>query len=138
MRGVARWDGEAWRSLGSGLLPDYDAYGTCTRPWGSDLIVGGRFAQVGGVSASNIARWDGASWHALGSGLDDEVYALAEYGGDLIVGGDFTRAGGIPAAGVARWNGSSWSAMGDNAIYVGVLRVVEGRLFAAGTFLVRR
>ena len=134
VRGVARWDGEAWRSLGSGLLPDYDAYGTCTRPWGSDLIVGGRFAQVGGVSASNIARWDGASWHALGSGLDDEVYALAEYGGDLIVGGDFTRAGGIPAAGVARWNGSSWSAMGDNAIYVGVLRVVEGRLFAAGTF----
>jgi len=41
-------------------------------------IVGAvQFAEVGGVSATNVAVWNGAAWSALGSGVDDDVNALA-------------------------------------------------------------
>lgn len=111
---IARWDGEAWSTMGGGV-----GTGPLTcrvddlLVSGSDVYVAGFFASAGGVPANNIARWDGSSWHALGSGTDQSVDAIAQIGSDIYVGGGFATAGGIPANYVARWNGSAWSAVGS-------------------------
>jgi len=74
---------------------------------GSDVYVGGDFAQAGGSPFNGIARWDGSSWYPLGSGVNNDVSALAVSGSDVYVGEGFTEAGGSPANGIARWDGSS-------------------------------
>jgi len=120
--GVARWDGQAWSTLGGGISGDVtwaEAFagfddGSGDRP---ALYVGGYFTGAGAVNASNIARWDGAEWSPLGEGVDGSVGALVVFddgsGPALYAGGYFTSAGGVRAEGVARWDGVSWSAVGS-------------------------
>lgn len=57
--GVARWDGTAWLTLGSGLKTPggYDPLTYAVAVNGSDVFVGGSFVQAGNVAASNIAWW---------------------------------------------------------------------------------
>jgi len=98
---LARWDGAQWQALGSGA-PD-GAIGNPVNAIamsGSDVYVGGEFANAGVVSDTRrIARWDGSQWHALGSGIDNgTVNAIAISGSDVYVGGSFTNAGGVSGA----------------------------------------
>jgi hypothetical protein len=105
---LAIWNGSAWRNFTPGIS------GCCVLAmavYQGNLVVGGAFSSVGGVSASNIARWNGSSWASLGTGVDTYVEALTVFGSDLIAGGQFTQAGGIPVRHLARWNGSAWSAL---------------------------
>ncbi len=125
---IARWDGQAWRALSTGI--DGTVYALTT--WDPDgpgplpplLIAGGDFHFAGGSQVDYIAAWDGTSWHALGWGFDGPVHALTTWDPDgsgipqLIAGGDFTAAGSgstgqIDANGVARWDGSVWRAIGS-------------------------
>ncbi|MFI4915853.1 MAG: GC-type dockerin domain-anchored protein [Phycisphaerales bacterium JB060] len=116
-RGLARWDGSAWSTIGDGP-PDNDV--DCIVSLEADahqyLYVGGSFTSIGGMPASHIARWDGSSWSPLGDGLDGPVYAIAEFddgtGPALYAGGWFTQAGGQPASGIAKWDGSQWTGVG--------------------------
>lgn len=82
---------------------------------GTNLYVGGLFADAGGETANNIAKWDGSLWSAVGSGVNGEVLALILSGTDIIAGGFFTAAGGVSANQIARWNGTTWSAVGSGA-----------------------
>ena len=121
---VARWDGAAWRSLGSGIT-NKDHYNDSISalvvgPDGS-LYVGGDFEVAGSMTGRGAARWDPStsSWQPLGSGFWDfycydrdyyeercSVFALAAApDGAPYAGGDFTRAGGVPANYIARWVG---------------------------------
>jgi len=104
---IARWNGSAWGSFGSGMGP------YCNDPWcrwvgpvavyRGDLIAGGQFTTAGGQPANYIARWNGSSWAPLGPGLNDAVIALFVHNNELLVGGRFTAAGGQPSAYWARW-----------------------------------
>lgn len=115
---IARWDGQTWQPLGSGLTPDPNDYasGNALAIFNGNLIVGGRFAKAGGVSAHNIARWDGTTWSALGSGVDGGVSALAVYQGDLLVGGGFLHAGDGVSTYFARWRELSGDANHDGHV----------------------
>jgi len=115
---IARWNGNTWSSLGSGMSDGVHALAVMPN---GDLIAGGSFSNAGGVPASAIAKWNGSSWSALGAGVDingiQNVSSLAVVpldggGADLIVAGFFTSAGGAPANHIARWDGSTWSALG--------------------------
>ncbi len=147
---IARWDGDSWSALGSGVT---NASGSRTRIYalkaiGGDLYVGGAFTSAGGVNATNIAKWDGTSWSALGTGVtrrdNSYVLAMAVSGSDLYVGGRFMTAGGVSATNVAKWDGGSWSALGPG---VGVaagfqndydrvtgLAVIGNKVYAGGYF----
>ncbi|MDO7884336.1 hypothetical protein [Hymenobacter cheonanensis] len=101
-----------------------------------DVYVAGNFAQIGGVSVSNIARWNGSTWTSLGTGLNDVVFALAlAPNGVVYAGGYFTQAGGQPANQVAKWDGTAWSSLGagtENGV-AGTLstsKVPRGGVFA--------
>jgi hypothetical protein len=89
---IAKWDGNSWSALGSGMNDDVYALAVS----GSDLCAGGGFTTAGGITANYIAKWDGSTWSALGSGVNSTVSALAVSGAgsDLYAGGQFTTAGG--------------------------------------------
>jgi len=136
---VAKWDGQAWSALGSGISGQYDnVMALATR--GVDLYVGGRVSAAGGVPATGIARWDG-SWHALGSGAQG-VYGLAfDSRGNLYVAGSFTTAGGMTVNNIARWRpygggGGAWSPLGSGTDdLVWALTTVGTDVYVGGYFL---
>ena len=67
---VARWNGTAWSSLGSGAANGVDD-GVVALAIASngDVYVGGDFTRAGGTVAASIARWNGTMWSSLGSGI---------------------------------------------------------------------
>ncbi|MFO0838187.1 MAG: hypothetical protein U1D55_06635 [Phycisphaerae bacterium] len=113
---IARWDGQSWAALGSGLGDEPLAMLSFDDGSGPALFVGGFFSNAGGATANRVARWNGMAWSAVGAGFDDTVYALAAYdagsGPALYAGGRFSRADGAPATRLAKWSGASWSAVG--------------------------
>jgi hypothetical protein len=104
---------------------------------GADIVVGGSFATISGVTMNGLARGDVGAWSPLGAGVDGAVYALARAAnGDVIAGGDFTTAGGQPANHVARWNGSTWAPLGvgtTGPVYA-LATMPNGDLVVGGTF----
>jgi len=131
---IAKWDGSAWTSLGSGMGPTYPNV-VAFAVSGNNLYAGGVFTTANGVAANYIAKWDGSTWTALGSGLNSTVYALAMSGSDLYVGGNFTMAGGSAADYIAKWDGSHWTALGSGMNSpVAALTVSGSDLYAGGYF----
>ncbi|HEY3250843.1 MAG TPA: T9SS type A sorting domain-containing protein, partial [Ignavibacteria bacterium] len=130
MNRIARWNGAAWTTLGTGL----NEHAHAMRIYANELVVGGAFTSAGGVGANRIAKWNGSVWSTLGLGMNDEVYALIIYNTDLYAAGPFTQVGGIGVNRIARWNGS-WSnlGLGTNG-YVSALTVYGGNLVAGGVF----
>jgi len=126
---IARWDGSAWQSFGSGMSAIVRAATT----WDSDgagplpaqLVAGGDFTTASGVSVNRIARWTGSAWQPLGSGMSGgtfpRVYALTTWDPDgdgplaaqVVAGGIFVNAGGVTVNNVARWDGSAWLPLGN-------------------------
>ena len=60
---IAKWDGQNWSPLGSGMNASGQAYvfRVAFGPNG-DLYAGGQFTSAGGVNATNVARWNGVTW----------------------------------------------------------------------------
>lgn len=140
---VARWDGDSWSALGTGVggVPDTGFYTAAMAISANGLYVGGSFIRAGSIGATNIARWDGREWSALGGGMsggqygDARVLALAVSGTNLYAGGIFTVAGGVDANHVAKWDGNSWSPMGAGLDgFVFALTMFNGDLYAGGNF----
>jgi hypothetical protein len=128
---IAKWDGNNWSALGSGM--NNSVYSLAAS--GSDVYAGGDFSTAGGTNASRIAKWNGSSWLALGSGTDSRVSALATFGSDVFAAGELTTAGGGAANYVAKWNGSAWAALGSGLNgYVSALAVSGNDLYVGGNF----
>ena len=116
---IAKWNGTAWSSLGTGMTflsnDDYTNVRALAIAANGDVYAGGYFAQAGGVAVGGVAKWNGTVWSSLGTvgaayGIYDYVEALAlAPNGDVYVGGSLTQAGGC----VAKWNGTAWSSVGN-------------------------
>lgn len=84
------------------------------------IVAGGDFTEIGGVSASRIARWDGTAWHPMGKGMTYTVFALTTWDPDgpgplppqLVAGGQFMIADDRVVNGIARWDGAAWQPLG--------------------------
>ncbi|HEX5051439.1 MAG TPA: hypothetical protein VFZ65_06675 [Planctomycetota bacterium] len=146
---IARWNGAAWASLGTGLqggtLGAPVAYALATMPNG-DLVVGGRFQSAGGVPANGIARWNGATWSAMGGGIGGGPIAVTVRSLALLPNGDLVAGSSTSASGwgVARWDGTQWTSLGAPAGTVQSVvalpngDVVAGGQFASGDAFLRR
>lgn len=122
---IARWDGNSWFPLGSGVsaevraLTRFDADGA--GPGEHVLIAAGLFNSAGGAPADLVAAWNGSSWSALGSGLTGAVSAVVRFDPDdvgpapvlLIAAGRFSLQPASPLMNLAKWDGVSWSALPD-------------------------
>lgn len=116
---VAKWDGAAWSTLGSGTSDVVYALKVWDDGSGPALYAAGRFERAGGLLVNRVARWDGTSWSALGIGVDSpgsRVVSLEVWndgnGSALYAGGTFTRAGGLVVSRIARWGGTTWGDVG--------------------------
>lgn len=131
---IARWDGQAWSSVGDGVVGEVQALAVFDDGSGRGplLVAGGLFTAAGGEVANNIASWDGRTWSPLGAGTNAMVQALLAIddavGQSLIVGGAFAEAGGVEAKAIARWDGRSWSPVGSG------FGTGSSRVFALATF----
>ena len=115
---AAYYDGEKWNNLVSSILPvdPSTVINNMTIAPNGDVIVIGKFTNIGGVAAVNIARWNGTTWLPFGTGLDDVgLHVKVAPNGDVYAGGKFHTAGGVACYHVARWDGSSWHKMGAYA-----------------------
>jgi len=144
--GIVRWNGASFSGLGSGVTILSTGEGVkAIVIQGTDVYVGGRFTQAGGVSStSGIARWNsgGNTWSALESGLSGDVLALAASSTDLYVGGAFNNLGSDAAADlIARYNftdttfhalGTGISGIVSSLLYSGSKLLVGGSFIAAG------
>jgi hypothetical protein len=120
---IAKWDGNAWSPLGSGLSSAVRALAVFDdgSGGGPELYVGGYFETAGGVPANYMAKWNGTTWSAVDDpfGFNGVVSALTVFddglggGPALYAGGEFTTAGLTPANRVAKWNGAFWSKLGN-------------------------
>jgi trimeric autotransporter adhesin len=154
-QGIARWDGERWHALGTGIAYPQTVLDIAIQ--GAHVYVVGAFSNAGGVPANGVARWDGNAWSRLGSGVGPRIKeswglepgsiraAAVAPNGDLYVGGEFNVIDNVAANGVARWNGSAWSAVGggvyngepDDASFFTVNDLAfgaDGILYAGGQF----
>src|SRR5512133_2104860 len=119
--GIAKWDGNTWSSLGSGVKDSrtFPSIRSLAVDRSGNLYAGGEFDSIGGIAANNIAKWDGTTWNSLGTGTDSIVLAVAvDSLGSLHAGGWFTNVNGIPANHIAKWNGTAWSALGAGVNYI--------------------
>jgi len=130
------WDGTNMGALEWNVTADVTPEISALAVYHGDLIAGGTFTAIGGVSASHIARWDGVAWHAVGDGFDGSVDALYVFGDDLVAGGTFTSSGKFPAGHIARWDGVLWTELGGGTdAGVDAITAYGGQLVAAGLFV---
>ncbi len=129
-KSIARWDGSAFHSLGTGW-----AFDSVNAVWsllatdaidGQDrLYIGGGFDNIAGQPAGCIAQWDGTTLTPLAPtmtlvGINPLVTAMTVFddgqggGEQLYIGGRFSAVGGVAANMIARWNGSVWTPVGTN------------------------
>lgn len=130
---IARWNGNVWSAVGTGLAG--------ARPYalatdgvvfddgsGPALYVAGSFTIAGGQFANGLARWNGSQWSAVGDpgpadGSAGRMLAVFDDGSGpaLYLAGNITNVGGVTVNGLAKWNGQSWSSIGSpdtsNSIY---------------------
>ena len=122
--GIARWDGTAWHDMGGGITSGN--YLSIMTEHGGELIVGGEFVAMGGVSCRNVAAWNPRTgWHPLGDGLDGPVSGLITKDGIL-----YASALGCVSQGVARWKNGRWEKL-DSPSTVWALGRFQGRLVAS-------
>lgn len=131
---IARWDGQQWHALGSGIQGTVYALAVDKKGL---VYAGGNFGTAGETMANAIARWDGTQWHSLNTNTAYmRVFALAiSDEGILYAGGQFAHIGSTAANRIARWNGVQWSAMHsgvDGAVYA--IAWKNGRLYIGGEF----
>jgi RHS repeat-associated protein len=118
---IARWDGQSWHPLASGLNGAVRALEVWDDGSGQpSLFVGGSFTFPENDTVTRldgIGRWDGSSWSALGSGVVGSVYSLKAHndgsGEKLYAGGRFSFAGVVSAVNIASWDGTAWAPVGS-------------------------
>lgn len=110
---IARFDGQKWNALGSGLGPASALPSVYTiTTTNNNIYVGGTFSTAGGISAPDIAQWDGTNWYALGN-PGGEVFGIAvQPSGVYAVGAPYSSAtGNFGSPFFEVWNGTSWTSV---------------------------
>ena len=128
---LMRWNGSCWCPFSGDDYPNLlYALGTTS----DSLIAGGDFDLTTGMPSPNVAFWNGTNWLPAGAGVNNSVFAMANWNSRVVIGGRFTASGATLLSGVAIWDGAAWQPLGGNVVEVEVLRVIDGDLFALGTF----
>lgn len=133
---IAKWTGNAWQALGTGLngfvfAIAVDAAGA--------VYAGGAFSSAGGVGGADyIAKWDGLNWTALGTGTGGNVDAIAiGLDGSVYAGGNFLNLTDGSGDYISKWTGAGWVSLGTGmqggAVYALAVDK-DGSLYAGGAF----
>lgn len=108
-RGVARWDGQQWHSLGMGT-PGFNSKVWALEFFQGDLYIGGSFNKrfFPNDPGVHFARWDGQQWHSSGNPVDVLVSGLVKDDSVLYAISRGDTFGDIRLPKLAAWDGSKW------------------------------
>lgn len=126
---IARWTGSAWSPLGSGLsgAGTFDEISTLLSLPNGDILAGGNFSSIGGVSASQIARWNGTTWSTFGTLPANATPTCS------IQRPDGTIVLGLKDTGLRYWNGTAWTVQSNVAgSPIDIANAPNGDLVVAG------
>ena len=133
-RGIAKWDGSHWSSVGGGLT----RAGTVSAMavYNNELYVSGGFDSIGGIFARSIAKWNGVNWSRVGP-------ESVSVGGKMIVHNNQLYVGGVMGnlSRVVSWDGSKWSdassGLEGTSFIVNSFASYQGKLYmaAGGAYL---
>jgi trimeric autotransporter adhesin len=105
-RGVARWDGSQWDSVGVSnysYIQDLEVYKN--KLYGRNIF--------DNTHITNIENWNDTIWNPINSSLNSSPSVLVEYNNELYAAGSFDTAGINQALCIARWNGLQWNNVGS-------------------------
>ena len=104
-----------------------------------DLVAGGSFTSVAGVTANNVARFDGGTWSAMGSGIQEPIRTLFVRSDGTLLAGTFFSGPNNPTA-FLRFDGTDWVPFGLGVTGISgaaqdIDELPNGDLVAAGGFV---
>lgn len=116
IRSVARFDGDAWQPVGSGLIGEFPVGTppkvTAIASFAGSLLIGGSFAgSTSGVSSPGLIRFDGNAFNAMTQTGVPNVSIIHPHFEQCLVAGSFAGFDGVTYNSVASWNGSSFRVM---------------------------
>ncbi len=130
---IARWNGTAWSSLGSGTP---GIVGSLTTLSNGDLLVS-TYPALGTPSPTELLRWNGSNWTIAAPALPQPASTIAELpSGEWWVCGSFTDITGVPVSHLARWNGQTYLPLRsgfDNEVSA-IAELPNGDLVVGGRF----
>ncbi len=103
--GIARWDGTAWRAVGTGLSTNTQCLFTYDSGTTHRLLAG---------TTGGLRQWDGASWQTMGTMTGSfRSFAVFDAGsGPRLYACGTLSIPGVGSGGLAVWNGTSWAFVG--------------------------
>lgn len=139
LHNLIRFDGTRWRNVGDGVGdPNFGPqFVNAVLRTNGQILIGGRFDQVGGVRSRNVAQWDGDQWLDIGFpfGEPGRVNALAMKGDTLFAGGLFAFPDELQSRNLAMRVNGEWLPMGSGANdEVFALTVHNNDLYIGGGF----
>ena len=163
---IARWDGEDWSGLGTGLAGSASSMAVYDDGSGPALFVAGRFRDPNTGASAAIAKWNGRSWARIAGGtpsgewinyrpcpigpfcpvyIDPTGDALevfnSGFGESLYLAGEFNRARGLKLQNPAEWDGRRWSNLAGGGLNQRVMDLAThddgtGEALFAGGFFI--
>ena len=127
--GVAKWDGQTWDSVGSGIRESFiwDQIQNVEDVirFKNNIYICGAFYKCGGKDIFGIARWNGTQWDSVGTRMRffnegnysyPSVKDMEVINNELYVVGNFTSIGNVITIGVAKWDGQNWTDLSQGII----------------------
>ena len=102
-----------------------------------NLLACGLISTTNNFNANLVAIWDGSSWSNEGV-FGGYLYTTARWGDTLIIGGSFSTVNDEPMRLLAAHYDGEWHPFGtfsEEATSVRKLRVLDGELYAVGSFI---
>jgi len=163
--GIARWDGNQWHSIGTGIengvggdIPGVQSIAIAQ----GKIFIGGQFQTAGSHRVDGLACWDGQQWSSLGTEegsrlkkiiiIEEDttftfgaIHKLLYSNNRIYVAGDFQMVGDEYCNGVAAWNLSTnqWetlgiglgNAEGSGPVSVYTIAALGNDIYVGGYFL---
>ncbi|MGD1846813.1 MAG: T9SS type A sorting domain-containing protein [Salibacteraceae bacterium] len=135
---IARWDGNAFQPVGSGIRGSLSSVGRLQIYQGR-LYASGLFSLADGSPGNAIIAWDGNTWDDLQGGVggfsNPIVTDMMVFDDKLMMVGVFSSAGDADANNLAWWDGKRWCGYSDEfSSIVSDLAVYNDTLLVAGGF----
>lgn len=108
MRGMAKWDGVKWDSVGDANSYNATKLGICK--YHDTLIISGLFQNHAPYN-ENLAKLNGSIWDTIPNTESLNAISFAEKNGILYFGGGFNKVGNDSTFGLGKYDGTNFSGL---------------------------